>query len=108
MARTRRFLEGQSFTARFVFLDEDNAPASPLTARYRIDCKTSGQVIVDWTVIDPVSQTVEIRVTPSQNRIINSRNDVERRQMVVQSNYDTDEQAVQESEWDVKNLQGVT
>jgi hypothetical protein len=106
VARLRNYKEGQSFNAVFKFYDENYVPSSPLTARYRIDCLTTGQAIRDWTTFNP-GQSVTIAVTPNDNRIINTRNPSERRQMVVQSNYGTDTQSVQSTDWIVENLQGV-
>jgi hypothetical protein len=106
MARVRNYNEGQSHTVTFTFLN-NGVPASPLTARYRIDCLTTGNVIKDWTVIESPGQVQTVAVGPSDNRIINQRNESERRQMVMQTNFDTEEQSVSDSEWTVKNLQGV-
>lgn len=107
MARTRKYNEGQSFTATFKFFDEDFLASTPSTARYRIDCLTTGGVVRDWVVL-AVSQAIDIAVTPSDNQIIDSSNPNETKQMVVQSNYGTDTQSVQATEWIVENLQGVT
>ena len=107
MARVRNYKEGQSFTATFKFFDSGFAPSTPATARYRIDCLTSGVTIRDWTVLTP-TQSIDIAVTPTDNAIQNSQNPSERKQIVVQSNYGTDTQSVQSSDWTVENLQGVT
>jgi hypothetical protein len=106
VARVRNYNEGQSFTATFKFFDASNFPSSPITARYRIDCLSSGQEVRGWTELTP-AQSIDIAVTPSDNAIKDSRNSVERKQIVVQSNYGTESQSVQDSEWEVKNLQGV-
>ena len=105
-SRVPEYNEGQSFTANFKFFDEDWVPSSPLTARYRIDCLTTGKVVVDWTDIT-ATQSVDIAVSPDDNDILNTANPRERKQMVVESNYSTSTQSVQTSEWDVRNLQGV-
>ncbi len=107
MPRIREYKEGQSFTANFKFYDESFAPVSPNTVRYRIDCLTTRQVIRDWTILTP-AQSINILVVPNDNRIVNGRNPSEKRQLVVQSNYETDNQAVQATDWSIKNLQGVT
>ena len=107
MSRVRNYKEGQSFVATFKFFDTNFVPASPATARYRIDCLTSKAVVRDWTTLS-AAQTIDIAVTPADNAIQNSSNPSERRQLVVQSNYGTDVQSVQSSEWTVENLQGVT
>ena len=99
--------EGQSFTATFRFFDSSFVPSSPTTLRYRIDCLTSKQTVLDWTTLTPAA-TVNIAVSPDDNEIKNSANRRERKQLVVQTNYGTATQGVETKEWDVLNLQGVT
>lgn len=106
-SRVPEYNEGQSFTANFKFFDSAWLPSSPLTARYRIDCLTTGKAIVEWTAVT-ATQEIDIEVAPETNVIQSSNNPRERKQMVVQSNHGTSTQSVQTSEWDVKNLQGVT
>jgi hypothetical protein len=105
--RVRNYNEGQSATLTFVFADEDDEVTEPTTARYRIDCLTTGRVVRDWTTLT-VATSVEVAITPDDTAILVNRNPSERKQVVVQSNYGTDEQAVAYSEFTVKNLQGVT
>ena len=107
MARVRNYNEGQSFTATFKFFDSSFLPSTPTTARYRIDCLTSGAIVKDWTELT-AAQTIAVAVSPDDNKIQNSNNPSERKQMVVQSNHGTDVQSVQKSDWTVENLQGVT
>jgi hypothetical protein len=104
--RVRKYNEGQSATVNIVFQDDDNVATTPTTLRYRIDCLTNRRQVRDWTTLTPAS-SVSIPITPSDNAILNTRNDVERRQMVIQTEYGTNDQAVEYSEWTVKNLQGV-
>lgn len=105
--RVRRYNEGQSATVNIVFQDDEEALVVPTTLRYRIDCLTTGRTVRDWTTLTPAS-TVAIPITPSDNAILNTRNASERKQMVIQTDYGTDDQAVEYSEWIVKNLLGVT
>jgi hypothetical protein len=107
VTRVKTYNEGQSFTATFKFFDSAYVASSPLTLRYRIDDLTNRIMIRDWTVVSP-SQTVDIEVTPDDNEIQNSGNARERKQMVVQTNYETDTQSVQSIDWFIENLQGVT
>lgn len=106
MGQLKRYDEGDSFTARFEFYDEDRVASSPTTLRYRIDCLTSGNAVRGWTTVT-AAQSVDISVTPDDNAIINDSNRTERKQMVTQTNFDTDTQSVYTTEWDVKNLQGI-
>lgn len=109
MARSRvpEYNEGQSFTANFKFFDADWTPSSPLTARYRIDDKTNKVPVREWVVLTP-SQNLDIEVTPEDNAIQKTSNVLERKELVVQSNYGTSTQSVQTTEWDVRNVQGIT
>jgi hypothetical protein len=105
--RVPEYNEGQSFTATFKFFDSSYVPSSPTTLRYRIDCLTSGITVKDWTTA-AATQTVNIEVSPDDNKIQNNSNLRERKQMVVQTNYGTSTQGVETKDWDVKNLRGVT
>ena len=110
MARNSRvpeYNEGQSFTANFKFFDSAWVASSPTTIRYRIDCLTSGSVVKDWTTVT-AAQSVDIAVSSADNAVQNSNNRIERKQMVVQSNYGTPTQGVQTKDWDIVNLQGVS
>jgi hypothetical protein len=105
--RVRKRNEGQSATVTIVFRDDDGVATTPGTLRYRIDCLTTGRMVRDWTTLTPAS-SVDIPITPADNAIKSSRNATERKQLVVQTEYGTDDQAVEYVEWTVKNLQGVT
>lgn len=108
-AKSRRvdtYNEGQSFTATFKFFDSDWVASSPVSLRYRIDDLTNGSTVRDWTIVTAASE-VDIEVTPDDNDIVDTGNRSERRQMVIQTNYDTDTQSVQKVDWIIENLQGV-
>ena len=104
--RVPEYNEGQSFTATFKFFDSNYVPSSPTTLRYRIDCLTTRAQVLDWTTVTPAA-TVSISVSPDDNKIQNTNNKRERKQMVVQTNYGTSTQGVETKEWDILNLQGV-
>ncbi len=76
---------------------------TPATARYKIKCLTTNRSIRDWTELTPASE-MTIDVTPDDNVIINSSDRTERRQLQIQTDYDTDTQKVGFYEWDVRNL----
>lgn len=108
MSRVRKYLEGQSASITFYFYEDDGSTAAtPTTARYRIDCLTTGRPVTDWTTLT-VGSSITISITPTENRILNSRNKQERRQIVLQTEYGTNSQEVFKRDWIVENLQGVT
>lgn len=81
---------------------------TPGAARYRIDCLSTGQVIVDWTDFTPASAEYTVVVTPDQNRIIRSGNRSERRQLAVEANPGTDYQFTDTYDWLVVNKRGIS
>lgn len=89
------------------FLDGNFVLCPPQIAKYRIDCQTTGQVILDWTTV-PYGATVIVTVTPSQNAIIDDHNRFETKVMAVEANCELESQYVDSFTWKVKNLQGFT
>lgn len=80
----------------------------PSAVQYRLDCETTGQVILDWTTVTTAA-ALEVEVTAVQNVIINDRNLVERKVMTVMANSDsTTERFNDQIKWDVLNQQGQT
>lgn len=101
----KTYNEDDSFNRYVEFYDEDRAAYTPTTVRYRIQCLTTGTSIRSWTTATPANP-LTIAITPDDNVIVDERNRVERRQMTVQADFDTDTQKVSTCEWDVKNLLG--
>lgn len=97
--------EDTSFTLLVELYDEDREALTPQTARYRIECLTSKSSIRSWTTLS-AGPVLTIPVEPDDNVIVNERNRVERRQLTIQTDYDTTSQRVFTREWDVRNLQG--
>lgn len=107
-----RVNERTSFTATVYFRKQSNE-ARPDTARYRIDCLTTGKKIQDWTDLI-VSSSIAIDVTPKNNRIISDvitgsgiGHRYERKQMIVEINTDTVSAVKGRVTWIVDNLFGV-
>ena len=98
--------EGDSFDVEASFFDTADAVALPSTIRYQVYCKTNKQVVRDWTNV-AIGTSVTINIKPADNAIINSRNSYELRQLVVQTNANTDTKKSEVLEWRVKNLGGV-
>ena len=100
--------EKTSFRVTTTFLDDNNAVATPSSARYRIDCLTNKQQILDWTAIGSLSTQVTINITSDQNAIINDANSEERKELVVESTNASGQASISNVRWDAVNLQGVT
>lgn len=85
------------------FFDKTGAAAVPASATYRIDCLTTGTVILDDTALTPAA-SIEITITPTQNRIITAANAQETRRVTVKATYAGSEQDNREYDYQVKNL----
>lgn len=89
------------------FRDKRNRLALPSAVTYRIDCLTTGAQVKAWTAIDPAS-SIEIVITAAENAILGG-NERERRIVTVIAAYGAgnEDQATDEFEYDVRNLQHV-
>lgn len=97
--------EGSAFTITARFRN-GTASATPTTAHYRVDCRTTKRVIFEWTEVDP-SSLVSIEVLPEWNAILDASNLVEQKTLTVAANRGTSSQRIRAYTWEVKNLQGV-
>ena len=86
------------------FLDKAGALEAPSSVQYRIDCKTSGQAVRDWTGCPP-GPSVEIVLTPEDNAMQNAANDSERRLVTVIANYGASDEVRDACEYYVRNLE---
>lgn len=93
--------EKSSFTATVYFRNGD-ASTTPTTARYRIDCSTTGEAIRAWTDLTPAT-SIAISITPDDNKIVSQRE--ERRQITVETNTDLDSQTRERVYWIVKSIE---
>lgn len=87
--------------------DVDNAAVTPTTMRYRIDCLTTQQTVLDWTSVGSPAAENTLTVTSEQNAIIDANKRRETKQMIVETVYDgnTRNDAVN---WTITNLLGVS
>lgn len=99
--RTR---EGSSFTATARFRNGATAEA-PTTAKYRIDCLTTGVVVADWTSLSAAA-SINIPITATHNAIQNQSNRSEQKQLTVASDPDTSTQTRESVVWRVENIRG--
>lgn len=95
--------EGTSFTATANFRLAD-AATTPTTARYRVDCATTGKAIRAWTDLTPAS-SIDITLTPDDNQIVSNTRHSERRQLTVETNTDLDTQTRERVFWSVKTIE---
>lgn len=100
-----RYHEKSSFTATVYFRDSSDAADTPTTVDYRIDCITTGTAIAGWTSLTPGTSNA-ISVTPTNNRIIDSRNKVERRIITVSSDRGLSTETRDTVEYKVENNRG--
>jgi hypothetical protein len=98
--------EGSSFDAIAYFRQAGTATA-PTTAKYRVDCLTTGKELQDWTSLTPaVSNT--IAMTATFNAIQRNSNRSERKQLIVASDPDAADQTRDQITWKVENLANVS
>jgi hypothetical protein len=79
--------EDSSFTIAVKFWDDSAEPwtaSAPTTVHYRIDCLTTGTVLVDWTSVSP-SASVSLTVSVAANAINQEANWREKRQVTVKA-----------------------
>lgn len=96
--------EGSSFTATAYFRNADAAEA-PTTAKFRLDCLTTGKVLQDWTTLTPAA-SISISITATHNAIQNQSNRFEKKQLTVSSNHGTATQHRETAQWMVENIRG--
>jgi len=94
--------EGSSFTATAYFRLID-ASTVPTTARYRIDCSTTGDAVRAWTDLTPAA-SIEIAITPADNAIISNTGLDERKQLTVETDTGLDTQRRERVFYNVSNI----
>lgn len=95
--------EGTSFTATAYFRDGD-ASTVPTTARYRVDCSSTGKAIRAWTDLTPAA-SINITLTPDDNQIVSNTRSEERRQLTVETNTALDTQTRERIFWTVDSIE---
>jgi len=100
--------EGSRCFVKAKFFDKNGAAQIPSSLQYRVDCETTGTLLLDWTNLTPAA-VVEVQIGATLNSIINSRNPVERKVVTFRANADPPTAAFTgEQEYDLLNLSGVT
>jgi hypothetical protein len=98
--------EGSECTIETIPLDANRVRMVPTSMRYRIDCLTTRQQVLDWTSIATPAESNLIVVSAALNAIRSDRNVRERKQMTVETTSGTSKRNDTFS-WDVLNIQGV-
>jgi hypothetical protein len=101
----RLFNEGTTATIQVRFRGADGASVTPSTFRYRIDCRTTGAVVVNWTTAS-AAVMVPVTVTASQMTIQNRGNEVERKVLTIQADAGLSTAFTDKEEFDVLRMEG--
>jgi hypothetical protein len=103
----REIYERSARTFTATFLDGDQAPTAPATARWKLYNLTAGVEVVPWTVISTPTSSESITIQGSQNKI---RSGAKREivELMFQSDYD-DEDLIQTQvlRYLIKNVAGI-
>jgi len=94
--------EGSSFSATAFGRNGATAEA-PTTAKYRVDCITTGKVLTDWTTLTPAA-SMAIAITATHNAIQDQSNRREKKQLTVSANHGTATQYRDAVTWQVENI----
>lgn len=90
------------------FVDENNNPITPLTAKYRVDDVLSKEVVVAETPFTPTAPTHDIVIAATDNKILNAKLKKEYRELTVTFTYGSGRQGVSQYTYGVKNLSFVS
>jgi hypothetical protein len=102
ISRTR-VNEGDSFPVNLAFVDlEGETTEAPDTVDFRVDCLTTGHIMVDWTTAAP-GDTSSIQIDSAANALQVRSNRTERRQLTVRANRDATTQVSGQVRWTVRN-----
>lgn len=102
-----RWKEQSQVIATAKFRDRGTSlPVTPTNVRYRLDCLTTGAVLQDWTAVT-TGTSVNLTLTPTNNRIMNNCNPWERKQLSVAADYGLTTQFVESTTYDVTNIRGL-
>jgi len=99
--------EGTTGYLTITFRDKGGSDESPASASYRIDDVTTGGAIRIATSLAP-APTVEITLTPVDNRILNTKNSHETRRVTIVAIYGANDQVTSEYLYRINSLVGVS
>lgn len=104
MAIPRPINENSSSTVGVSLKDAAGVPAAPVVVSYRIDCLTTGEVIVPPTTINAPGASFTIAIQGVWNRIVGADNPQEYRRLTLTANYATGDELTGKFDWIVNNL----
>lgn len=106
---------GVELTARYF---NQSGPTVPVTAHWRLDCQTTGQLLQDWTEVSvvvengptglPVNVYSDIDISSTLNRILRNSNGRETKVVTVSAGKDTDREFNVEYPYVIKNIRSRT
>lgn len=88
------------------FTDENKAPATPTSARYRIDDEASGTAIKGWTNITITGTSANIEISRTENDMHDTTAPEEVRVVTVDWSYGTGKGSDNEFHYVLKNVKG--
>lgn len=104
---TQYVKEGSACFLAATFKDKGGNPVAPASARYRIDCLTTGQQVLDWTSIASPQAEHELVISAAQNAWIASEARAQRRQVTVEATYGPGDSVYDVFEYSIRNLRYV-
>jgi hypothetical protein len=101
----RTVREGSVCTIRARFFNDQQVPAVPQTARYRLRDVTNNRTIVDWTDVTPDSY-IDVPIDPESNSIHRDSVIYQENALVVQADVGLATQWTDEVRYQITNLKG--
>lgn len=101
-----RVNEGQWANLNIQPLNRNGNAYTPVTARYRIDDKSSGNSVLAWTTIASadISSNMDVQIDATYNTIVNNSKPSEVKVVTVELDYSTATASTQVIEYEVVNL----
>lgn len=106
MGQVETINEGSTAYLAISFKDKNGGLKAPSSVSYRVDCLSNDQEIRADTAIQP-DESIEIRLTPTDNQILNQANTKEKRLVTIKAVYGTDDAVNDEYKYNVRNLKKV-
>lgn len=101
---TEQVSEGSVAYVEATFKDRTGALVAPASARYRVDCRTTGTALVVWTAISGVTSVQLIEIGSTVNAMVIAGNDLEVKTITVEATYNANDKITSDYDYFVKNL----
>lgn len=99
--------EGCSAWLQVSLKDKTGALAAPSAVRYRVDCLTTGTLVLDWTV-GPAESAFELLIAATLNVMQDEKNAQEQRRVTVEATYGSSaDKATDQFDFTLVNLSAV-